>query len=154
MSENAASRRNVIFGVAAAGVAVPILAACGSDSEDTTGSIPTDTPTETPTGSSTSPSAPAESGGIPTSDIPVGGGKIYPDDDMVVTQPKSGEFKAFSATCTHQGCTLANVKDGTINCTCHFSKFSIEDGSVEGGPAPQPLPEKTVTVTGDTLQVS
>ena len=48
----------------------------------------------------------------------------------MVTQPTEGDFKGFSAVCTHQGCLVANVDGGTINCTCHGSQFSIEDGSV------------------------
>jgi Rieske Fe-S protein len=133
-----ASRRNLITGLAAAGIAVPVLAACG-DGGDTTGSS-----------GSTSGSADA----IKTSDIPEGGGKIFKDDKVVVTQPAAGEFKAFTAVCTHQGCVVANVTDGTINCTCHGSKFSIEDGSVEDGPATKALAEKTVNVSGNTLTVS
>ena len=145
-------RRTMLAGLAAAGVALPVLAACGSDSgAKVTGS--------TGGGSSASSDSSASGGtssgaGIKTSDIPVGGGKIYADEKIVVTQPKSGEFKAFSSICTHQGCPVTKVADGTIDCTCHGSKYSIEDGSVEDGPAPKPLPEKTVTVTGDTLTVS
>ncbi len=151
MSENEASRRNVIYGLAAAGVAVPVLAACGSGSDDdTTGTTPDDGATSP----GSTETASGDDGGIKTSDIPVGGGEILKDENIVVTQPEAGQFKAFSATCTHQGCQVSSVKDGTINCSCHFSKYSIEDGSVVGGPAPQPLPEKTVTVTGDTLTVS
>jgi len=43
------------------------------------------------------------------------------------------------------------VKDGTINCTCHGSKFSIEDGSVATGPATKPLAKVEVTVEGDEI---
>lgn len=86
-----------------------------------------------------------------TSDIPVGGGKIFKDQKVVVTQPAKGEFKAFSAVCTHQGCTVGTVADGTIDCPCHGSKFGIADGAVKGGPAPRPLPAKEITVKGDTI---
>ncbi|HYF74354.1 MAG TPA: Rieske (2Fe-2S) protein, partial [Nocardioides sp.] len=72
-------------------------------------------------------------------DVPVGGGVIYADQKIVVTQPTEGEFQAFSSICTHQNCPVTAVKDGTINCTCHGSKFSIEDGSVATGPATKPL---------------
>jgi Rieske Fe-S protein len=90
----------------------------------------------------------------PTSDVAVGGGKVYGDQNVVVTQPEAGTFKAFEATCTHQGCQVAKVADGTIDCTCHGSRFSIEDGSVEAGPAPSPLPRLTVTVTGGRISVA
>jgi Rieske Fe-S protein len=150
------SRRNVLSGLAAAGVAIPLLAACGAGADsNTTGSTdgaadPTTAPTA---GGSPGAADGASSGGIKTSEIPVGGGKIFASEKIVVTQPTAGEFKAFSAICTHQGCPVSKISDGTIDCPCHFSRFSIVDGSVKGGPAPKPLPEKTVTVTGDTLTV-
>jgi Rieske Fe-S protein len=80
-------------------------------------------------------------------DIPVGGGKIYTAAKVVVTQPSKGDYKAFSAICTHVGCLCNQVADGTINCPCHGSKFKITDGSVVTGPAPTALAAKTVTVT-------
>ncbi|MCT9076702.1 Rieske (2Fe-2S) protein [Streptomyces fulvoviolaceus] len=89
-----------------------------------------------------------------TSDIPVGGGKIFKDEKVVVTQPKEGEFKAFSNICTHQQCPVANVSDGTINCTCHGSKFKIADGSVANPPATKPLPEKQITVDGNSIRLA
>jgi len=145
VSEFEASRRHVLAGLAAAGLAVPVLAACGSENAgDSVGS----------TGTSSSAGGSGSAGSIKTADIPVGGGKIFSDKEIVVTQPTAGEFKAFSSICTHQGCPVTKIADGTIDCTCHGSKYSIEDGSVEEGPAPKPLPEKTVTVTGDTLTVS
>jgi Rieske Fe-S protein len=86
--------------------------------------------------------------------IPVGGGKVFADQKVVVTQPTEGEFKAFTAVCTHKGCTVANVSDGTINCGCHGSKFDIATGEVKNGPATKPLPTKTVSVTGEGVTVS
>jgi Rieske Fe-S protein len=47
-----------------------------------------------------------------------------------------------------------NVDGGTINCTCHGSKYSIEDGSVKNGPATRGLPPRTVIIDGDTLTLS
>lgn len=144
MSEHEATRRNVLYGAAAAGLAVPILAACGSGSSG--GGVTGSTSDGSGGGGTT--------GAIPTSEIPVGGGKIFPNGQFVVTQPTAGDFKAFSSICTHQGCPVTKITDGAIECTCHFSKYSIKDGSVESGPAPKPLPEKTVTVSGATLTVS
>ena len=89
-----------------------------------------------------------------TSEIPVGGGKIFKDEKVVVTQPKKGEFKAFSNICTHQGCQVTSVSGGTINCPCHGSKFNITDGSVANPPADQPLPEKQIKVTGDSIELA
>ncbi|UOX92376.1 Rieske (2Fe-2S) protein [Amycolatopsis sp. FBCC-B4732] len=90
----------------------------------------------------------------PAADIPVGGGKVFADKQVVVTQPAAGTFAAFSAVCTHQGCTVDAVADGTINCPCHGSKFKIADGSVANGPASQPLPKKAVTVTGGKVTLA
>ncbi|MFE2217610.1 Rieske (2Fe-2S) protein [Streptomyces canus] len=89
-----------------------------------------------------------------TSEIPVGGGKIFKDEKVVVTQPKEGEFKAFSDICTHQGCQVTSVSGGTINCPCHGSKFNITDGSVANPPANKPLPEKQIKVSGDSIQLA
>lgn len=86
-----------------------------------------------------------------TSEVPEGGGKIFRDKKVVVTQPTAGEFRAFSAVCTHQGCTVSSVTGGTINCPCHGSKFAVADGSVKHGPARSPLPAKAIHVENDTV---
>ncbi|MFB7091193.1 Rieske (2Fe-2S) protein [Streptomyces sp. NPDC056296] len=90
----------------------------------------------------------------PTSDIPVGGGKIFADRKIVVTQPEQGEFKAFSAICTHQNCLVSDVRDGSIDCSCHGSRFSITDGAVEQGPATRPLPEERIAVDGNSVRLA
>jgi len=79
--------------------------------------------------------------------IPVGGGTIFTNQKVVVTQPAKGEFRAFSAVCTHVGCILNQVANGTIDCPCHGSQFKITNGAVVAGPAPTPLPTRTITVT-------
>jgi Rieske Fe-S protein len=86
-----------------------------------------------------------------TSEIPVGSGKIFTSEKVVVTQPVSGDFKAFSAVCTHMGCIVNQISDGTIDCPCHGSQFSIKDGSVVGGPAPSPLAAEAIKVSGDRI---
>ena len=89
-----------------------------------------------------------------TSEVPVGGGKVVEADKIVITQPAKGRYKAFSAVCTHQGCTVGEVKDGVIACPCHGSEFSAADGSVKRGPAGKPLTAFTATVKGDGIAVS
>src|ERR1044072_5669649 len=66
-------------------------------------------------------------------DVPIGGGKVFEAQKLVVTQREAGKFNGFSAVCTHQGCLVNEVADGTINCPCHGSKFKL-DGSVGTGP--------------------
>lgn len=108
------------------------------------------------------PPAPAPSGGsaaaapgaaalAAVADVPVGGGVVLADRQLVVTQPQAGTFKAFSAVCTHQGCAVNEVTGGTINCPCHGSQFAVADGSVKKGPAKKPLPETPVQVQGDSV---
>jgi Rieske Fe-S protein len=155
-------RRAVIRGAGAVGLAAvggTVLAACGSDS--TAGATAGDTSTG---GSSGGPSSAATtttaaggsggSGGVAKADIPVGGGTIVAATKTVITQPAAGEFKAFSSICTHMGCPVASVADGTINCNCHGSRYDIATGAVKRGPATKPLPAKTVTVKGDQITVT
>ncbi|MFG3699058.1 Rieske (2Fe-2S) protein [Micromonospora sp. NPDC047620] len=147
------TRRALLTGAGAVGAAV-VLAACGSD-DSGGGATPT-------SGGPAVPSTGDAGGGdragaqslARTADIPVGGGAVYPAEGVVITQPTAGDFKAFDSICTHQGCPVTNVDGGTINCTCHFSKFSIEDGSVKGGPAKKPLPAKNIKVTGDQISLA
>ena len=86
--------------------------------------------------------------------VPVGGGVIFPDARVVVTQPTAGTFKAFSATCTHQGCQVNRVQDGTIDCPCHGSRFDLL-GRATKGPAKKPLPALAATpAENNTLTVN
>jgi len=87
------------------------------------------------------------------SQVPVGGGAVFADHQVVVTQPSAGDFKAFSAACTHQGCTVRDVVEGAIACPCHGSRFDITDGSVIRGPAQQPLGRLDITIEDGTLTV-
>lgn len=147
-------RRTVLRGVAITGAvgACPLLAACGSDEPSSGGSSAPSTSAEQTPSDSPSAEASTETEALAsTSDIPVGGGKVFTDQKVVVVQPSTGEFVAYTAVCTHQGCIVAEVSDGTIVCPCHGSMYSIEDGSVTGGPAPAPLEEKPITVEGDNI---
>jgi nitrite reductase/ring-hydroxylating ferredoxin subunit len=86
-----------------------------------------------------------------TSAIPVGSGKIFTGPKVVVTQPTAGEFKAFSAVCTHMGCVVSQVANGTIDCPCHGSQYSITTGAVVAGPAPMPLAAENIKVSGGSI---
>lgn len=149
-------RRRALTGAAVGGLALPLLTACGGG-----GAAPTagaEDPAPTPAdggkqGKDKSP-APAPDALVATADVPVGGGVILRSRNVVVTQPEEGQFEGFSATCTHEGCILATVAAGTINCGCHGSQFSISDGSNVAGPNGSPagsvaaLPSIAVEVTG------
>ncbi|WMX47764.1 Rieske (2Fe-2S) protein [Streptomyces roseicoloratus] len=141
-----------------------LVTGCGEDGSDGTAESPapadaTAPPATAPSSDPASPPpAPATSSaasGRPalakTSDIPVGGGTVFTDEKVVVTQPAQGEFKAFSAVCTHQGCLVNKVADGTIDCPCHGSKYRIADGSVAAGPAPRPLPAEQIEVSSGEI---
>jgi Rieske Fe-S protein len=85
-------------------------------------------------------------------DIPVGGGRILADRQIVVTRPSATEIRVLSAVCTHQGCTVDKVANGTISCPCHGSAFSLT-GEVMSGPATQPLPTQQFTVVDGVVTV-
>jgi Rieske Fe-S protein len=152
-------RRRMLQVVGAAGAA-GVLAACGGGSENGNANS-SDPEAEEPDGNSESElpddSDESNDGDEPdgaealaaTSDVPVGGGVI--GAGVVITQPAGGDFRAFSSTCTHQGCTVSDVSDGIISCPCHGSQYSAEDGSVERGPATAPLPPVAITVDGDQI---
>lgn len=127
------SRRVILTGTGAA-----LLAGC-----QTYGAEQPAQPQPTAPGAAPGPAQPLAQ----INDIPVGGGKVFADKNVVVTQPTAGVFRAFSATCTHQGCKVADVAGGTINCPCHGSAFNVADGSVADGPAKRALPAVSVTVT-------
>ncbi|GCB51267.1 Rieske (2Fe-2S) protein [Streptomyces sp. NL15-2K] len=149
------ARRTVVAAAGAAGLAVA-LTACGDSDDSSSSSGSTEAGSDASSGGSGA-SESAGAGGAAlaaTADIPEGGGKVFADKKVVVTQPTAGEFKAFSATCTHQGCAVKGISDGLINCPCHNSNFSITDGSVKSGPAKQPLPAVQITVSGDSITLA
>ncbi|MFB9516963.1 Rieske (2Fe-2S) protein [Streptomyces purpureus] len=153
MSTDATPRRTVLL--AGAGSVAALATGCGDDGQETAPE-----PETAPELGSPPPEPPASAPASPgqtlakTSEIPVGGGTIFEEQKVVVTQPEAGQFKAFSAVCTHQACLVSRVADGTINCPCHASRFSITDGSVAGGPARRPLPEEEITVSGDVISLA
>ncbi|MFE0651316.1 Rieske (2Fe-2S) protein [Streptomyces sp. NPDC059534] len=127
------ARRTVVAAAGSAGLAAA-LAACGGGADD-----------------KAADAAPKDVTLARTGDIPVGGGKILADQGLVITQPKAGEFKAFSSKCTHAGCAVSSIKDGAIVCPCHQSHFDVSDGSVKSGPATAPLPPTPIQVVGDEI---
>ena len=110
------TRRTVLRGAGLAGVALPVLAACGG-------------------GTGRNVAVPGAGDVLAqVADVPVGGGVIIGDHQVVLTQPEEGQFRAFTAVCTHQGCPVNAVVDARIICPCHGSEFSVEDGANLVGP--------------------
>jgi Rieske Fe-S protein len=162
-SSQPTTRRTVLAGAGVAGAAA-LLAACSSGG-GTSAAAPSANAGGDAQGSTPSSGAPSGSpstgqgqgGGTvlgPTSDVPVGGGKVYPAQKVVVTQPTAGSFKCFTAVCTHMGCTVGSVSGGTINCPCHGSQYHITDGSVANGPAPSPLAAEKISVSGGEITLT
>lgn len=151
------TRRAALAGAGLAGVA-GLVTACGAAS---TPAASSGTPVKKKPGGSGSMGGSGHSGSghsgaalTDTSAIPVGSGKIFQSEKVVVTQPAAGHFKAFSAVCTHQGCIVDKVANGTIDCPCHGSQFSIKNGRVVAGPAPSPLPHRPITVAGGRITLA
>lgn len=146
------TRRGLLIGAGLAGIA-GLAAACGGSGDDDAGGSG---------GGDGGASGGRQGGGsggggtalASAAEIPVGGGKVFKDAKVVVCQPAQGEFKAFSIKCTHRGCDVGSVSDGTINCPCHGSKFKIADGSVANPPADKPLEEKRITVQSDKIMLA
>jgi Rieske Fe-S protein len=153
-----ASRRTVVAGTALACVGVAcsgLVAGCTTYNANNggIGGAPAG-------GGATSPASAAGSAGsggtgpaalATTSEIPVGGGKVFTGQKVVITQPAAQSFKAFTAVCTHLGCIVNTVANGTIDCPCHGSKYNIKDGSVVAGPAPSPLAPVGIKVEGTSI---
>ncbi len=155
------SRRRALSSAVTAGLSLPLLAACGDDEG---GSVAGDRTTPTPTATTppaTPPDPPSEEpfegdgaqGVVATGGVPVGGGVVLADAEVVVTQPAAGEFKVFTAVCTHAGCLVGAVTD-TIDCPCHRSTFDISTGAPTGGPAPSALDPVAFVVDGDQVVLS
>ncbi|MFC9621512.1 Rieske (2Fe-2S) protein [Streptomyces sp. NPDC056930] len=126
-----AARRTVLKGAALAGAAGLGVAACSTESK--LGHAETPTPT-----------APVQLGAA--EEVPVGGSKLYRDQRVIVTCPAKGQYKAFSAQCTHAGCLLDKVEDNVGNCPCHGSRFDTTTGKAMRGPATAPLPSVPVRI--------
>lgn len=162
MSRTSVTRRRALTGLAGTGLGLPLVGACSDDetpdapaaSERAADEVATAPPAEATGEADPSPTAEAETEVLAsTDDIPVGGGVVFTDSRVVVTQPEAGEFRCFSAVCTHSGCLVAGVSTA-ITCTCHASSFDLATGEVLGGPAPAPLPAVDFTITKDQVVLS
>jgi Rieske Fe-S protein len=139
------SRRRLIATASVTACALP-LAACAGTSSDTA------KPSDSAPGSNPPKSSGAAKGHAlaDVSDIPVGSsvsGKTADGKPVLISQPKAGTIVAFSAICTHMGCTVAPAGK-ELHCPCHGSTYDAATGKVLHGPAPRPLPPIAVKVTG------
>jgi len=144
-------RRALLFGATVAGAAA--LAGCTTYDANGNGGFLGSTAASTPSSAAGSGTGAASASNVllTTAEVPEGGGKIIDGKNIVVTQPEAGVFKAFSAVCTHQGCIVSTIANGTIDCPCHGSEFSVKDGSVVHGPATSPLPTVAIKVEGTSI---
>ncbi|BAU82412.1 Rieske (2Fe-2S) protein [Streptomyces laurentii] len=130
------TRRTVLKGAALAGAAGLGVAACSTDSNLGHAQNPV-------------PTAPVELGA--PSEVPVGTAKLFREQRVLVHCPAEGQYKAFSAQCTHAGCLLDKIEKNEGNCPCHGSRFDVTTGKALQGPATVPLPEVPVRVENGKL---
>ena len=92
---------------------------------------------------------------VALSAFPVGSVMQYtaPDGNPAFLFRTNAGVFAYSATCTHQGCTVGyNPAGKTLDCPCHGSTFDpANGGAVLGGPAPSPLPKYSVAIVGNSI---
>jgi Rieske Fe-S protein len=148
--------RRQVLRAAGLGVGALTLVAC---SNSTTGAASTPSPpsaagSTAPAPSSSSAAAStspgAASGGVSLvalASVPVGQAVSATLDGkpIIVAQPAAGQAVAFSAICTHMGCTVA-PNGAELDCPCHGSRYNALTGQVIQGPAPQALPKIAVSV--------
>ena len=94
-----------------------------------------------------SPPAPLRNQTIDAKDVPVGSAVIV--GNFIITQPTSGVYHAYSATCPHQGAKISQVNGDTVTCTNHNSVFSITDGAPVSGPSRAGLKEAKLKTDGN-----
>jgi arsenite oxidase small subunit len=148
-----------LAGTVGVGVAAASISACGSSSgSESGGSGDSGSDGEKSAAKTTSEKSGSSGGsGIAAeSDVKPGSAAKFKDggEDAVLVHLENGDFVAYSAICTHQGCVVA-FKDGQLACPCHGSVFDPSNGGeVVTGPANQPLPEIAVKVQdGNVVKV-
>lgn len=138
------ARRTVLRGAAAAGAGIAVGLPLAAD-----GPAQAATPTLEKKPRGKDKKKWSRSSGDPvaaTEEIPVGSGKLFESDELIVTQPATGTFRGFSPFCTHQGCLVDLFENRQMICTCHSATYSIEDGETISGPTDKPLPRKDIVV--------
>lgn len=89
-------------------------------------------------------------------EVPPNSGKIFKFGNKpgILVHTAAGEFKAFSAVCTHLEC-IVQYRDDTkqIWCACHNGQYNLSGQNI-GGPPPRPLEEYKVNTRGDDVVVT
>ena len=89
----------------------------------------------------------------PSSQLPSGQGATYTDPSTGETSiaiREGGSIRAFSAVCTHAGCTVG-YQSGELVCPCHGGVFDAKTGAVVSGPPPSPLQQRKVIESGGSI---
>jgi len=125
------SRRTFLAAGAAAAGAVGLGALTGCASRGVRSAA-------APGGATGAPSAPQSLAKV--SDVPVGNAisAMYQNSPILISQPAAGEIVAFTAVCTHAGCTVEPAGK-EFHCPCHGSVYDAATGKVLQGPAPKAL---------------
>ena len=144
--------RRPVLAVGGVAAATALLAACGGGGTTSAGS---GSGSSAASASSSSGSGDPAGGGalVALSKVPVGGAVSAKSADgkpVIVAQPTAGKVVAFSAKCTHMGCTVA-PQGAKLQCPCHGSQFNALTGKVEHGPAQAPLADFPVKVQGQNV---
>ena len=75
-------------------------------------------------------------------------------DPAILLMTPKGEYRAFTAICTHLDCTVQYRKDlEQIWCACHNGHYDLNGNNISG-PPPAPLTKYDVSVRGDQIIVS
>jgi Rieske Fe-S protein len=78
----------------------------------------------------------------------------YGSKPGLLLHTNEGEWRAFSAICTHLECTVRYERaKSRIFCACHEGVYDLAGKNVSG-PPPKPLNKYVVEVDGDDLVVS
>ncbi|MEO6702064.1 MAG: Rieske (2Fe-2S) protein [Jatrophihabitantaceae bacterium] len=145
------SRRGMLA-VGAVGVSATALAACSKAASPS--SAPPAAGSSTGSASTGTSSANTPAGPLAKlSDIKVGEAISATGPDgakIIIARPSQTTVAAFSAICTHQGCTVAPAGK-ELDCPCHGSVYNATTGEVINGPAPRPLAKVNVSISGDNV---
>jgi thiosulfate dehydrogenase [quinone] large subunit len=159
-SEASLTRRAIILEVGAAALAIGGLAAVAKGNYRAPptiagASVPKPATPPAQARPSKQPAVPSNAVKIgPSEGVSVGQPALYHDpadgSPDIVIRGDGGGLQAFSAVCTHAGCTVG-YQNGQIVCPCHGAVYNPVSGAVEGGPAPAGLARKRVVEHGGSI---